>query len=479
MSVLFRILATVLLCVPAAAQQAGVVELFRQARGAEQRRQFARAADLYDRILAFDSSIAEVWANKGLVLYELGRHRDAIGAFTRSAALNPQLFTPHLFLGISHLKLGETQQAVAPLRAALALEPHHPQAVYELANAYMRLEQFEAASELFQALAERHPEMEQARYQLGLCYLGWSKALARQLSESASLYGRLVLAEMHAVAGRLAEAQSILKLEIAGFQEQGPAFFDRLAQELEPPSSAAEPGISLYLAGQYPSALESLRSSSHARARYWLSRVCRALAREAFLDALSRNPASYRAHLLLADLSNSAGDAATALSEYERALALGAADPEVHLLLIQFLASKEKEADARDKTRAAVQKFPAHAALNYELGRLLLKDRNPAEAVVYFGRAVEKDAGLASARAGLADSYAALGQTVRAIREMKPALAVDTDGSLHYRYGRWCQKVGLERQAVEAFTRSSVLKEVRRKREQDYLLSDGPAPNPR
>ena len=73
----------------------------------------------------------------------------------------------------------------------------------------------------------------------------------------------------------------------------------------------------------------------------------------------------------------------------------------------------------------------------------------------------------ASARAGLADSYAALGEFEKAIQEMKQALDADSDGSFHYRLGRWYQKTGLTHEANEAFATSSQLKE--NKREQERL----------
>jgi hypothetical protein len=49
--------------------QARIVPLFREARRAEQRRDFVEAARLYDKILSLDPGIAEVWTNKGLCLH--------------------------------------------------------------------------------------------------------------------------------------------------------------------------------------------------------------------------------------------------------------------------------------------------------------------------------------------------------------------------------------------------------------------------
>jgi hypothetical protein len=60
----------------------------------------------------------------------------------------------------------------------------------------------------------------------------------------------------------------------------------------------------------------------------------------------------------LADLANDSHDPARALAEYEKALAIGNADPEVHLLFVQFLTRQLRVSEALEKARIAVAKFP-------------------------------------------------------------------------------------------------------------------------
>jgi predicted Zn-dependent protease len=77
-------------------------------------------------------------------------------------------------------------------------------------------------------------------------------------------------------------------------------------------------------------------------------------------------------------------DTARALAEYEKALAIGNADPEVHLLFVQFLTRQLRVSEALEKARIAVAKFPAHSALNHELGKLLLKSGDAQQAITHF-----------------------------------------------------------------------------------------------
>jgi tetratricopeptide (TPR) repeat protein len=615
--------------------RAQIASLFQQARRAEQQRDFVGAARLYDTILQIDPKLAEVWTNKGLVLHELSKHREALAAFAKAATLKPKLLTPHLFLGIEYLKLGEPRNALKPLQAALALEPHYPQATYELANAYAQLEQFQLATETYRDLIRRNPQMEQGWYRLGITYMNWSKAAARKLVNSSlpSPYGKILLAELQAVGGiyldaesnyrsaiaslpdspeaRLALAQFYLDFQTdpervraareqldkaqslapgdlrvavmsvrlalvqenysealanlekvlgadlpfarrqlselligfppealrkvisgvcegeapvpgmagcagqnaavsallyAGYLELGDAklaeesrrAFEEHARKLSAKPAHPELGsysqrlkqleqaqrarplalrertelaVCAYNLGEYDQALRALldvlKQSANDEALYWLSLNCRALARETFLEAIKTNPDSYRSHLLLADLANDRHDAAQAQAEYERAVVLGGGDPEVHLLLVQFLESQGKDEEALARTRAAVEKFPAHPALNCELGKLLLRAKKAGEAEPYFQQALAADPTFASARAGLADSHAALGDTEKAVQEMKQALSADTDGSYHYRLGRWLQKTGQTREANEAFAISTRLKEERLKRDSE------------
>ncbi len=614
--------------------QARITELFKEARLAERRHDLREAVKLYDDILALDSKLAEVWTNKALILYELSNHREALAAFQKAAALNPRLLTPNFFAGIEYLKLGEPDKAVEPLKLALAVQPHHPQATYELADAYARMEQFELATPLYRDLLKRSPKMEQAWYGLGVCYLNWSRVAGRKLvaSQRQSPYGKILLAELEAVgdapldaetnylaavaampdspeahlalgrfyldfqagpegirrareqfneakeldpqnlevedalarvalvqgnyAGALAHLEKVIEADAAFARKRIPELAlnlspdalkkvisgalnipqaeepqtkaavaavlysaylqlrddERAEKSLRdfegfgrvPARAAARPELRSYSArlkqlertklarplsiaermdvavsawnlGQYDKSLQSLlellENSPDDQALFWLSRTCRALASETFMKAIKNNPESYRAYLLLADLANDQHDSAKAMAEYEKALSLGAGDPEVHLVFIHFLNAKGRFAEALAKAREAVARFPTNPNLNCETGKLLLRMRNPQEALPYFENSLGADPGLACARAGLADSYAALGDFEKAIREMKQALVADADGSLHYRLGRWYQKAGHAREAQEAFSISSKLKEEKLKKDTERFTA--------
>lgn len=492
---------------PSGEIQARIVPLFQSAKQAEQGRDFTQAIKFYDEILALDPKLAEIWTDKGLALYELDRHREALEAFRRAASLKPVLMTPQLFLGIEFLRFGEAQKAVAPLEAVLAREPGQKQAMYELAEAEMRLERFEPAVGLCRKLIEHEPGMEQAWYRLGIVYMNWSQATARKLigAQPRSGWGDLLLAEFEAVGGITEDAQANYRaaidalpaaieprLALARFYlESNPAAAEEqlekaaeLAAEQQRTAVAkirralAEGNLALAktLAGAAwnaslpaptPDALAQLNRQAQRdpRALYSFSLTLRALARDTFEDAIRRNPNSYRTHLLLADLANSAHDPGKARAEYAKAAELGPDDAEANLSYIQFLESAREDGAALAAARQAATRFPTHPALNTELGRILLRSGQAREAGVCFERALRVDPKLAAAHAGLADSYAAMGDLEKAVKTMQPALAGDADGSFHYRLGQWYRKLGKQREAAEAFAETTRLKEERYKSE--------------
>ncbi len=611
--------------------KARIVSLFDRARQAEAARDFREAIRFYDAILQLDSSLAEVWANKGLLLYEVTKYREAEVAFSKAASLKPGLLTPQLFLGILYLKSGDHQKALHHLLGASAIEPHHPQVTYELANVYVQLEEFNKAVSLYRQLLERDPKMEQAWYRLGIAYLNWSKSAGRQLaaSPSTSVYRKLLLGDLLAVGGVLLDAEAryreavearpglvdarlalgkfyldfrpgaeslaaareqfesaealapgdlrctLLKVRLevlagdypqartllrtalradaafvrahvqeflSGFPEPGKILsalcsetasdedtvistgrskavevltlaarfddseipgarkeLDILEEKIKTLGETAESSglqsysrrfqqlqrlrksrrltsqekrdlaLCAYQLDQFEEALRNLEALPGDETLYWLSLTCRALARQTLLQAIRVNPHSYRAHLLLGDIADDRHDTPQAIAEFEAAVALGVDDPEAHLLLVRYLGSKGQDERALAKASAAVAMYPDHPALNCELGKLLLKKRRPGEAQRAFQRALEADPALAPARAGLADSHAALGDTENAVREMKRALAGDPDGSYHYRLGRWFQLLGLSGEASEAFAVSTELKQKREQFEKERL----------
>lgn len=90
--------------------------LLTAARAAQSRGDFSQAAGAYQKAVALEPSVPELWANLGLMYHESGNHPEAVKSLQHAARLNPSLFVPQLFLGLEYL---QSDKAGAALSSAL------------------------------------------------------------------------------------------------------------------------------------------------------------------------------------------------------------------------------------------------------------------------------------------------------------------------------------------------------------------------
>jgi tetratricopeptide (TPR) repeat protein len=433
------------------------VPIFERARAAERARDFQAAATLYDAVLQIAPNVAEVWTNKGLVLVELGRHREALAAFEKAQSLNPKLVTPHVFAGVELIHLGRPRESIPALQTALRLEPGHEKATYQLARAYMAIQTYDRAIQLLSTL-----KVEGAKFLIGLSYLNWGRTAAVELASGTSPYGFLIKADAAAVAGSPGEAASAYREAMARLT---PA--EQTEIPIDPKTFRLQP--SRWNVGQHEASLKAaklrLDKGRDAKALFQLFVSCRALARETLARAVEEYPNSARTHLILAQLAQEDVDPDRATAEFEKAASADPANPEVQLLYLRHLAAIRSE-NLLLHARDAARRFPNHVAIQCELGNVLLKTTNPGDALAVFQSAVRADAKLPEAHAGLADAHAALGNFDAAIAAMRVALPADSTGNYHYRIGRWYQQTGRTAEARAAFAETERIKATNLKRVQ-------------
>ena len=100
----------------------------------------------YQRALAIRRDVPQVWANLGLMQYQVGDHAGALSSFKTAYQLEPKLSVPLLFLGIENLQLNNRADAVHYLLMAQKLRPNDPEVYMDLGRAYFGLKQFDNAS---------------------------------------------------------------------------------------------------------------------------------------------------------------------------------------------------------------------------------------------------------------------------------------------------------------------------------------------
>lgn len=284
-------------------------------------------------------SSAELWSNEGVALYCTADLPSAIAAFSRAKSLNPQLFAPHLFLGLAASRQGHAAEATRELKTALRLNPSDPTAHLWLGYTYVADHQFEAAVPEFAAVLETEPKNADARYALGQCWFEIGREKAEQLAQLApkGQYLLRLAAEQYAMQGNTARADAVRA---------------EAAKAASAPASATE------------------EQRAQQKALYREAHEAEQQAQQAFGSVLRDEPDSDRAHQILADIDVADEKLVEAIAEYRKVLELNPDLPGVHEAISNCLMRTYHSAEALDELRAELKLQPHSAQVLTEMGRV-------------------------------------------------------------------------------------------------------------
>ena len=98
------------------------------------------------------------WFGLGVAYGELGRNREAIGAYGEALRLKPDFALAWYGLGCTYGNMGRYQEAIGAYREALRLKPNFADAWYNLAFTYARSGNRSAALEAVKELRRYDPQ---------------------------------------------------------------------------------------------------------------------------------------------------------------------------------------------------------------------------------------------------------------------------------------------------------------------------------
>ncbi|MEI9805221.1 MAG: tetratricopeptide repeat protein [Pseudolabrys sp.] len=104
-----------------------------------------KALRLFDRALAIKPDAADILADKGKVLTESGRHREALVCFQKAVAINPQHWMALHNQGCTLLALERAEEALVVFDQLVAMVPNFPPAFNNRGVALKRLDRNEEA----------------------------------------------------------------------------------------------------------------------------------------------------------------------------------------------------------------------------------------------------------------------------------------------------------------------------------------------
>jgi tetratricopeptide (TPR) repeat protein len=178
----------------------------------------AKAAEIYQQILALAPESAEANNYLGNVLLMQGKLDEAVARYERALALQPDLVEPHNNLGIILRAQGKLDRAVAQLEQALVLRPDFVEAHNNLGNVLKEQGKLDDAAAQYEHALALRPNLIEAHYNLGTILRAQGK-----LDEAVSRFERAL-----ALRPNYAEAlRSLAKV----FKEQGK--FDQASARYE------------------------------------------------------------------------------------------------------------------------------------------------------------------------------------------------------------------------------------------------------
>jgi tetratricopeptide (TPR) repeat protein len=151
----------------------------------------AGAVAALDESTALDPNLVGVWLSLGMARYETGDARGAEAALERAVAAQPRDASPHYFLGLSLQKLGRHRQAVEQFAKSAELDSSFEQlALLQIGVSQRELGEGEAATSALERAIEVDPESETAGHARSLLRTFESEDTTRRRW---SLYGLMGL----------------------------------------------------------------------------------------------------------------------------------------------------------------------------------------------------------------------------------------------------------------------------------------------
>jgi tetratricopeptide (TPR) repeat protein len=147
-------------------------------------------------------------------------------------------------------------------------------------------------------------------------------------------------------------------------------------------------------------------------------------AREDLERALSLDPNLYQAHYVLGNVLFKLSDTDGAITEYRRAIDLAPDQPRTYFQLALALEAKQDEAGEQHALEEALATDSHYAPAQCEMGRILLAEHRPADAVDHLLRAIQSNPHSEKAYFLLARAYAQLGEKEKSDQMVKRLQAV-------------------------------------------------------
>lgn len=321
----------------------------------------------------------------GLAEYRHGNYELALSQFQRALDIQPEHLQARLMVAMTLLRQERVDDCIAQVKQVLAKNDQIAMAHNILGSAYLAKKEFDQAMPHLDRAIALDPSLADAHMKKGLFNLAQGDRQGAEIElekavEAApeALNNRFLLASLYLRQQNYREAIETLQAGLDGTEEDA-LLYNYMA--------------AAYLAQkQNEQGLEALNKAKQAKpdyltpyfnlANYYLSNQQREKALAEYQSILKIAPENVKALISLGTLQEIEGDAAAAKASYQKARDTNA--PEGFLALAGYLGRSRQGDEAAKVVEAAYQAHSEHPAILETRGKLLLGQKNTAEAVKMF-----------------------------------------------------------------------------------------------
>jgi tetratricopeptide (TPR) repeat protein len=393
--------------------------------------------------------------------YDSGHYAEAAAQLGRLLREVPDSFEAHELLGLTYSAQAQDAKATEHLEKAVCLKPDSAAARTNFATNLARLGKLDSAEAQFKKARELDPRSYDTNHNLGELYVRSGKLAeavpsleeAQRISPSSYDNG-YDLSLAYVLTGRLADARRLIHQLL--LQKNAAELHNLLAEAEE------KDGKFIAAVNEYQTAAQMDPSESNLFDWGGELLLHRTLdpAVEVFQKAIERYPNSSRLAVALGIAYYSRGNYDDAVKSLLRAADLSPADPGCYLFLSKaYDSSPTRAEDVIQRFRRFAELQPNNARAQYYLAMSLWKGKRAQDPQLdltqiesLLKRSVALDPKLAEARLQLGNLYAEQKQFADAIPEYLRALELNADlADAHYRLGQAYVRSGEKDRAQEQF----------------------------
>ena len=145
--------------------------------------QLDKALDEFNQVLETNPKMVEAYVGVGTVQHKKKQYQDAKNTFVFATKLDSMSFDARYYLGLMQQVMGDTGQAIASYRQALAIDPDDAAAHRDLATAYLQIGRPDLAIPHAEAAVKLGPD-DQAAW----CNLAATYSLERRFDDALDAY---------------------------------------------------------------------------------------------------------------------------------------------------------------------------------------------------------------------------------------------------------------------------------------------------